>query len=85
MNILYVPLAAGVGAIVAGILGWLESNEPWSTQKYLPTIIRAAVAAIGAAIVTPVVGQVGWVVIIGAALAGAGFDVVGHRVAGIKK
>jgi hypothetical protein len=81
LGILYVSLAAGAGAVVAGILGWLESGEAFSAKKYLPTILRAALAAILAAVATPIVAPIGWVVIISAFVAGAGIDVIGHRVA----
>jgi len=74
MDMFYVPLAAGVGAVVAGILGWLEAGEPFSSKKYLPTILRAAVAAMAGAVAAPIVAPIGWVVIGGAFMAGMGVD-----------
>jgi hypothetical protein len=74
MDMIYVPLAAGVGAVVAGILGWQESGEAFSGKKYVPTILRAAVAAVVAAAVAPIVSPVGWTVIGGAFMAGMGVD-----------
>ena len=74
MDMFYVPLAAGVGAVVAGILGWQESGKPFSARKYVPTIIRAAIAAVVAAVVAPIVGPIGWTVIGGAFMAGMGVD-----------
>jgi len=74
MDNVYVALAAGLGAVGAGLLGWLESGEPFSAKKYWPTILRAGIAAVAGAVVTPVVGPVGWTVLISAAFAGAGVD-----------
>lgn len=82
MDIVWISLAAAGGAILAGILGFLESGEDWSVKKYIPTILRAGLAAIAGAIVTPVVGELTWVVIISAILAGAGIDVTLHRISG---
>jgi hypothetical protein len=74
MDNVYVVVAAGLGAIVAGLLGWLESKEPFSPSKYWPTIIRAGLAAFLGALVTPIVDPVGWVVLGGAFVAGMGVD-----------
>lgn len=86
METFYVPLAAGVGAVVAGILGWLETGEAFSSKKYLPTILRAAVAAMAGAVAAPIVGPIGWTVIGGAFMAGIGVDAGLKRLVGtIKK
>jgi hypothetical protein len=74
MDNVYVAVAAGLGAIVAGLLGWSESKEPFSATKYLPTILRAGLAAFLGALVTPVVAPVGWVILTGAFVAGMGID-----------
>jgi hypothetical protein len=74
MDNVYVAVAAGLGAVMAGIFGWLESKEPFSPSKYWPTILRAGLAAFLGAVVTPVVAPVGWVVLGGAFAAGMGVD-----------
>ena len=83
MDNVYVAIAAGLGAVVAGILGWLESKEPFSPSKYWPTLIRAGLAAFLGALVTPIVGPVGWVVLAGAFVAGMGVDAGLKRAVGV--
>jgi len=83
MEILYVSLAAFGGGVGAGLLGWLEKGTDFSGRKFLPTVLRAAVAGGVIAISYPFVESMGlWAGLIGAFLAGAGIDVLGHRVAG---
>ena len=86
MEILYVALSAFGGGVGAGLLGWLEKGTGFSGRKFLPTIIRAIIAGGVIAISYPFVEQMGlWAGLIGAFLAGAGIDVLGHRIAGTMK
>ena len=83
MGILYVSLAAFGGGIVAALLGWLESGENFIARKFASSVLRALVAggvfAIGYVTMGEAVTIMGLVI---AFMAGAGIDVVGHRVAG---
>ena len=83
MEIMYVGVAAFVGGVVDGALGWLGKGTPFSGRKFVPNIIRAMSAGGGIAMAYPLIEQMGlWPAIIAAFLAGAGIDVLGHRVAG---
>jgi len=82
MYLWYLAIAAVLGAIFAGLLGWLGSNEPFSHRKFASTVLRAilsgAIVAVGY-IITPTLG--GLLGIVVAFLAGAGVDVLGNRAA----
>jgi len=77
-----IVLAAVLGAIVAGLLGWLESKEVFSGRKFFSTILRSAVAGAAAGIGYQFVGGISLTVVLGAFAAGAGVDVLGNRLAG---
>ena len=83
MDLLYVGLAAGGGGIIAGLLGFIKSGKSFSAHKYLPTVIRALLASGAIALTYNFVGDVAsGADIVAAFMAGAGFDVLGHRIAG---
>jgi len=79
---IYLAIAAGVGGIASGVLGWLKSGEPFNHRKFLPTVLRSAVAGVGVGFVAPFVEIGFWPGIVGAFLTGAGFDVALHRATG---
>lgn len=87
METIWIGLAAGGGAIGAGLLGWLGSKgESFSARKFFATFIRAAIAGGGIALTYPFIEQMGFYAgLIGAFLSGAGVDVLAHRVAGTMK
>ena len=83
MFIVFVALAATVGAIVAGLLGWFGSGEKFNSRKFWPTILRAVIAGGIVAVSYPLIETLGlWTGLIGAFLTGAGVDVLGNRLAG---
>ena len=83
MDILYVGLAAGGGGIISGLLGWVKAGKNFSARKYLPTVVRALMAGGAIALTYNFVGDVAsGADIVAAFMAGAGFDVLGHRIAG---
>ena len=82
LGMLLIVLAACGGAIVAALLGWLDSGQEFVPRKFFPSLIRAAFAGVLAVVSYPVVGAVTIPLLIGAALAGAGVDVIGNRLAG---
>jgi len=81
LQILLIVLAV-VGALVAAILGWLGSGEPFASRKFFSSILRAVFAGVMAGISYQYVGTVTAMVLAGAFLAGAGIDVLGNRLAG---
>jgi hypothetical protein len=82
MDMLYIALAALLGGLVAALLGWLESGEPFSPRKFGGSVIRALIAGIIFAAGYQL--SHGWVTVLDlfyAFLGGAGVDVLGNRVA----
>ena len=87
METIWIGIAAAGGAIGAGLLGWLGAKGvPFSGRKLIANLIRAAIAGGGIALAYPFIEQMGFYGgLIGSFLAGAGIDVVGHRIAGTMK
>ena len=83
MNVFYVAVAAVVGAVVSGLLGWSKSGEKFAPHKFVGTVLRSLLAAtvfvVGFVVTEHVVGIPE---LFGAFLAGAGLDVIGKRLAG---
>jgi hypothetical protein len=83
MEQVFISLAASGGAIAAGLIGWFESGEPFVARKFWPTLLRAAIAGGVVAFSYPFVEMVGlWTGLTAAFFAGAGVDVLGHRLVG---
>jgi len=82
MDRFYIALAALLGGLVAALLGWLESNEPFNTRKFGGSAIRALIAGILFAVGYQLSGTFGLLDLFYAFLGGAGVDVLGNRVAG---
>lgn len=87
MPVFYLALSAFGGGIVAALLGWYASGEEFQDRKFIPSLLRALIAAGIVAISYPFIDTLGlWPGIIAAFLAGAGVDVLGHKAIGaIKK
>lgn len=79
--IFYVALAAWLGGIIATVIGYLESKEKFDARKFGSGIFRAVIAAAIFAITYQFAGKPEGVDYLYAFLAGAGVDVIGHRVA----
>jgi CBS-domain-containing membrane protein len=80
---MYVPLFAGcafAGGILSALLGWMGSDppEPFVLRKFMASIIKAFLAAIGSAALSTLLPPVGaaalWGFCFAAVLAGAGFE-----------
>ena len=83
MEVLYVSLSAFGGGIIAGLLGWFKTGEDFSARVFVPTVLRALLAGGALALTYTFVGEVATVAdMVVAFMAGAGVDVVGHRIAG---
>ena len=83
MNIIWVGVAAFVGGIVAALLGWTESTEPFNVKKFMASVIRALVAGVGVAAAFGYgAGPIAGLSLLIAFLSGAGVDAGGNRVAG---
>lgn len=83
MGVLYVGLAALGGGVVAGLLGWFKNGMTFEARKFAPTVLRALLAGGGIALTYTLIGDVASIAdIVAAFMAGAGVDVIGHRIAG---
>lgn len=82
LELLWLVIAAFVGGILAALLGWHKSGEPFHPLKFLASVLRALLAAFVAAVSYPLIGPVTVPILIGAVLAGAGVDSLGNRMTG---
>lgn len=82
MDKLYIALAGLSGGLVAALLGWLESGEPFNSRKFGGSIIRALIAGIIFAVGYQLSAPLGVLDLFYAFLGGAGVDVLGNRIAG---
>ncbi len=82
MDRLYIALATLLGGLVAALLGWLESNEPFNPHKFGGSTIRALFAGIIFAVGYHLSGPAGMLDLFYAFLGGAGVDVLGNRISG---
>ena len=82
MDKLYIALAALLGSLVAALLGWLESKEPFNIRKFSGSAIRALIAGAVFAAGYELSGTFGILDLFYAFLGGAGVDVIGNRIAG---
>ena len=85
MNVIWIAMAAFIGGIAAALLGWLESKEPFASRKFSASLIRALLAAMAFATGYRYTNAITPIDIGIAFCAGAGVDVLGHRVAGAIK
>lgn len=46
MDTIWIVLATLVGAALAGLLGWMKTDMPWNTKRYLQSILSGVGAAI---------------------------------------
>ena len=82
MDKLYIALASLSGGLVAALLGWLESGEPFNSRKFGGSIIRALIAGVIFAVGYELSETLGILDLFYAFLGGAGVDVLGNRLAG---
>jgi hypothetical protein len=45
MDIIYIAIAALGGSLISGLIGWLKSDQPWNTKKYVESILSGIGAA----------------------------------------
>jgi hypothetical protein len=81
MGFLWIGIAAAVGGIVKGLIGWSRSNEPFSGRKFLGTALTTLVTALAASVIYSHALGIGWPDIVLAFLAGAGMDNLRKEVA----
>ncbi len=81
MNVWIVALAAFVGGLVVALLGWFDSKESFDKKKFGASIIRSLIAGIIWAATYSVSDLPQEKILLYAFLGGAGFDVLGNRVA----
>ncbi len=82
MDRLYIALATLLGGLVAALLGWLESSEPFNPHKFGGSAIRAVIAGVIFAVGYHLSGSAAMLDLFYAFLGGAGVDVLGNRISG---
>ena len=85
MNIIFIGVAAFVGGIVAAVLGWLDSQEPFEVRKFTASVVRALVAGVVLAVGYTYTNGLSPIDIGIAFVGGAGIDVLGNRISGAIK
>ena len=85
MNVIWIAVSAFTGGIVAALLGWLESKEPFDARKFSASIARALLAAVAFAVGYHYANSITPIDIGIAFCGGAGIDVLGNRVSGAIK
>lgn len=85
MNVVWIGVAAFVGATASAILGWLDSQETFDIRKFMASIVRALVAAVVFAVGYHYINSITPLDIGVSFLGGAGVDALGNRVAGAIK
>ena len=82
MDRFYIALAALLGGLVAALLGWMESGEPFNPRKFGGSAVRALIAAVIFAVGYQLANSVTALDLFYAFLGGAGVDVLGNRISG---
>ena len=82
-TVLILAVYAIAGAVVAAVLGYLESGEAFEFNKFLASLLRGVVSAIAAIFVFQDVAVITIWDGLQAFLLGAGIDVLGHRLSGV--
>jgi len=67
------------GAILAAVLGWAESGDPFNLRKFAASLGRAILAGLLSSLLFQGATEITVGLIVLALLTGAGVDVVGHR------
>ncbi len=81
MNIWLVALAAFGGGLVVALLGWFDSKESFNKKKFGASIIRSLIAGVIWAATYAVSDLPREKILLYAFLGGAGFDVLGNKIA----
>lgn len=82
LEVVFIGVAALAGAMFTALLGYTESQYPFNPKKFLSSVIRGLVGAVGIAALWDWSGSITGVSYLLAIIAGAGVDVGGNRIAG---
>lgn len=89
MYLVYYGVAAFLGGVVSGLIGWLRSNppEPFNCRKFLASSLTSVVSAglgmLAGSILPPATQTQFILLIVSAFIAGAGVDAIRNN-AGLK-
>jgi Na+/citrate or Na+/malate symporter len=81
MDRLYIGLLALLGGLVAALMGWLDSKEPFDRRKFGGSAVRSLIAAAVFTVGYQLSDGVNTFDLFYAFLGGAGVDVLGNRIA----
>jgi hypothetical protein len=80
MERLIIALVALLGGMVAALVGWLDSKEPFDERKFGGSAVRSLIAGIIFAVGYQLSDGVNTLDLFYAFLGGAGVDVLGNRI-----
>jgi branched-subunit amino acid ABC-type transport system permease component len=78
-EIFIIMLAAFLGSLVSGLLGYAVSPDPWDWKLFLATAIRGLMAAAVLAVSYPVRRPLSALDLLSALILGGGFDAILHK------
>jgi hypothetical protein len=80
--IIWVALAAALGSLASGSLGWFDSHEPFDGRKFGGNVIRSLTAGVSIALAQTLGQYTGIALYFFAFLSGAGIDDLLNRTQG---
>jgi len=82
VNVIFIGIAAFLGAICSSLLGWCDSQEAFDVRKFAGSVIRAIIAGVIFAVGYNYMNDITPIDIGIAFLGGSGVDCLGNRIAG---
>lgn len=73
-------IAAFLGGIIAALLGWIGTTEPFIARKFLTSVIKAFVGAVVITVAFDFAQTASLILLLAAFLSGAGIDAGAKRV-----
>ena len=80
-------VATLLGMLLNAVLGWVDSGEPFNPRKFVSSVLRGVVTALGIVVAFPATFpanvSIGFLQNVLAFLSGAGVDSLGHAVSSV--
>jgi len=82
MNPIWIALAAFLGGVIATLLGWLQSGEPFNPRKFISGVVKSLIAGVAFAAAYEYKNAITVIDLFIAFCGGAGVEALGTRIAG---
>ncbi len=80
-------IATLLGMLLNAVLGWVDSGDPFAPRKFVSSVLRGVVTALGVVVAFPATfpstASIGFLQYVLAFLSGAGVDSLGHTVSSV--